>query len=115
MHNVEYEIREGGIPTSTAHLNNHDAPCAVCYVATCETVLMVPGRYTCPPNWTKEYYGYLMTEHSHAVHMRTTFECVDVNAEVVAGCQTVKVELVSIMWSHVVDVCLALHMTNRKR
>ena len=77
---------------------------------------MVPGRYTCPPNWTREYYSYLMTERSHAVHKRITFECVDVNAEVVTGCQsTMKMELVSIMWSHVVAVCLALHMTNRKK
>ena len=88
MHSVQYEIHEGGVPTSTAHLNNHGAPCAVCYVATRETVLMVQGRYTCPPNWTREYYGYLTTERSHAVHMRTTFECVDVNSEAAAGCQS---------------------------
>ena len=29
-----------------------------------------------------------MTERSHAAHRRSTFECVDVNAEVVAGCQS---------------------------
>ena len=37
MHSVEYEIREN-IPSSTTHLNDHNAPCAVCYVATHETV-----------------------------------------------------------------------------
>ena len=48
---------------------------------------MIPGTYICPPNWTREYYGYLMTERSsHSSHKgRTTFECVDVAPEVVAG------------------------------
>ena len=87
MHSVEYEIRGAGVPTSTLGLNNHDVPCAVCYVATRETVLMIPGRYTCPERWTREYYGYLMAERSHSAHRRSTFECVDVAAERISGCQ----------------------------
>ena len=40
---------------------------------------MVPGTIACPSSWTREYYGYLMAEHNN--HHRSTFECVDVNAE----------------------------------
>ena len=69
----------GNVPSSNLHLNADDVPCAVCYVASRETVLMIPGTYICPSNWTREYYGYLMTERTHVAHKgRTTFECVDV-------------------------------------
>ena len=34
-----------------------------------------------------QYYGYLMTERSHTAHMRTTFECVDFEAETTSGGQ----------------------------
>ena len=88
MYGVEYGPN---VPSSTTHLLNHNVPCAVCYVATRETVLMVPGRYTCLPNWTREYHGKLLLD-----------------------VKVIEMELVSIMWSHVVVVCLALHMTNRK-
>ena len=65
----------------------HNVPCAVCYVATRETALMIPGRYTCLPNWTREYYGYIMTEGSGGSHRRSTFECVDIEAETTSGGQ----------------------------
>ena len=63
-------------------LYDHNFTCSVCYIATRETVLMIPGKYTCPQNWTREYYGWLMAERSLAVHIgRTTFECVDIDSE----------------------------------
>ena len=47
---------------------------------------MIPGTYSCPPNWTREYYGYLMAKRSHPAHKgRSTFECVDVGAETAPG------------------------------
>ena len=75
---AEYEMW-GDIPSANHALHDHDVPCVVCYVAERETVLMIPGKYTCPQNWTREYYGYLMAEH-HG-HHRSTFECMDVDAE----------------------------------
>ena len=36
---------------------------------------MIPGTYLCPLMWTREYYGWLMTERYN--HHRFTFECVD--------------------------------------
>ena len=81
---AEYEVWSN-IPTSSLRLHQHDVPCSVCYVASREsqTVLMIPGKYTCPQNWTREYYGYLMAERYN--HHRSTFECVDVDPEVIAG------------------------------
>ena len=74
MYGAEYEMR-GNVPSSSLPLNNEDVPCAVCYVATRDTVLMIPGTYICSQTWTREYYGWLMSErHSHH---RSTFECVD--------------------------------------
>ena len=55
--------------------------CAMC--STRVAILMIPGRYTCPQSWTREYYGYLMAERYS--HHRSTFECVDSDPEAVAG------------------------------
>ena len=38
---------------------------------------MIPAKYTCPKNWTTEYYGYLMAERNHRNHYRSQFTCVD--------------------------------------
>ena len=47
--------------------------CAICYLPTRSTVLMIPSKVTCPTNWTYEYSGLLMTDRSnHSQH-----ECVD--------------------------------------
>ena len=57
--------------------------CSVCYIAPRETVLMIPGKYTCPSGWTREYYGYLMS--ARYSHHRSTFECMDISPETIAG------------------------------
>ena len=36
---------------------------------------MIPAKTTCPMNWTREYYGYLMSEH--VSFYRRQFICVD--------------------------------------
>ncbi len=60
--------------------NDHNVPCAVCFVTSRETVLMIPAKASCPPSWTREYYGYLMTAYrGHSG--RTMFECVDKDQE----------------------------------
>ena len=59
---------------------NHNAPCAVCHVSTRSSYIMIPAKYTCPTNWTREYYGYLASEHQ--VHGNNkVFECVDVTPQ----------------------------------
>ena len=47
---------------------------------------MIPGRYTCPPSWTREYYGYLMSEDVE--HKRVSYECMDINAEGIPGTES---------------------------
>ena len=77
IYGSEYEMW-GNIPKSLLSLHEHDVPCVVCY-ARRAALITVPGTYECPPNWTREYYGYLMTERYN--HHRSTFECVDAKPE----------------------------------
>jgi hypothetical protein len=48
-------------------------------------MIMIPAKTQCPSSWTREYYGYLMTEREHASHRRSSFDCVDVTPDVVPG------------------------------
>ena len=82
MYGSEYQTSGHGTP-STSNLHDMDVPCAVCYVATKAALLMIPGKYHCPENWRREYYGYLMAERF--AHHRSTFECVDANPEGTIG------------------------------
>ena len=51
-------------PHNGPHLNLYDQniPCTVCYASTRAAMIMVPAKTECPSSWTREYYGYLMTE-----------------------------------------------------
>ena len=60
-------------------------PCAVCYVSTRTTLYMMPAKYTCPKDWTTEYYGYLMAERSYYDHYRSQYTCVDKSLKPVIG------------------------------
>ena len=59
--------------------DKHTIPCAVCYAPARPTVLMIPGKASCPPTWTREYFGYLMSEGTawSGHEGRSTYECVD--------------------------------------
>ena len=74
---AEYELFDG----PNANVSNYNAPCSVCYVPTQATSIMVPTKPTCPPSWTREYYGYLMTEHG--IHHRSTYTCIDNTPEII--------------------------------
>lgn len=58
---------------------NENAPCAVCSVSTRAEVIMIPAKTSCPPDWTKEYFGYLMSEGTG--NYRTMYICIDVDME----------------------------------
>ena len=66
-----------------ANSHDTDVPCAVCYVPTRNVLYMIPAKYTCPSGWTREYFGYLMSE-AHG-HHRSQFSCVDYSLKPVAG------------------------------
>ena len=80
---VEYEVNYGipGNPLTDVH--QHNAPCAVCFVSTRSTTIMVPAKSVCPSNWTREYYGFLMSEHDG--YYRTSYTCLDIDPEPVPG------------------------------
>ena len=80
LYRAEYETSFLG----QNNLHNYDAPCAVCYVRSRGSQMMIPGTNQCPSGWTREYYGYLMTSHYNHAH-QSEFVCVDVDAEVVPG------------------------------
>ena len=82
MYGSEYEMW-GNVPQSSLPLHDQDVPCAVCYVAARTAKIVIPGTYNCPAKWTREYYGYLMAEKY--THHRSTFECVDKDAEPAKG------------------------------
>ena len=76
LYGVEYNLHSA---QPLRHVDNHNVPCAVCYTATRDTVVMIPANLHCPTHWTVEYTGYLMTEY-HG-HHRSTYECVDKDPE----------------------------------
>ena len=57
--------------------------CSVCHVAGRSSQIMIPARYTCPPSWTLEYHGYLMSEHHTSI--RSEFICVATHPDLVRG------------------------------
>ena len=85
MYGAEYQTETN----SYSHVhgrNDHDVPCAVCYVSSRTAVYMVPAKYTCPTGWTREYYGYLMAERYD--HHRSQFACVDTAFKSAIGSST---------------------------
>jgi len=78
LYGTEYETGSNAYalgPLSAVH--QHNVPCAVCYASTRGMSIMIPGQTTCPASWTREYYGYLMAQHSG--FYRSMHECVDAN------------------------------------
>ncbi len=81
LYGAEYQADAN--PPAFASMTNHNVPCALCHTPTRGSTIMIPGRTTCEPTWTREYYGYLMADYLG--HFRTTYECVDMNAESLPG------------------------------
>ena len=82
MYGTEYQI--GSNNPFKNKLNDHDAPCAVCYVKSRATQVMIPARNDCPSGWTEEYHGYLMAGY-HSHKHSTSFLCIDGEGEFVHG------------------------------
>ena len=45
--------------------------------------LMIPGKQTCPPSWTKEYHGLIMTQHH--TQKGSEYICVAENMQNLSG------------------------------
>ncbi|XP_019632053.1 PREDICTED: short-chain collagen C4-like [Branchiostoma belcheri] len=85
MYGAEYQLNTN-VPLGSTSLHDNDVPCAVCYVPTRGSKLMIPARNTCYSGWTREYHGYLMAEH-HSHPGSKEFVCVDEQPEVMPGGQ----------------------------
>lgn len=84
LHGVEYEARDSA--PAFSNIEHHDAPCTVCYTPTRNTKITIPGRISCPPSWTREYYGYLMASGQYPNQASGRVPaCIDVNPESVPG------------------------------
>ena len=83
LYGAEYEAQSG---QPNYRLHNHNVPCTVCRVTERYSVLMIPGQYTCPTGWTREYYGYLVSQY-YGFH-RSMYECMDVSPETIPGGQS---------------------------
>ncbi|XP_028518159.1 short-chain collagen C4-like [Exaiptasia diaphana] len=79
-----YETQKLGKTLFGKNLQNQDAPCAACYVPNRTAKVMVPASYKCPLGWTREYFGYIMSEH-HNHQRSSSFVCVDKDPEFVPG------------------------------
>ena len=73
-------------------IQQQNMPCAVCS-GNRSRVLMIPAKVNCPPQWEREYFGYLMGPTS-LNNYRASFQCVDKDAESVPG------EAGDANWSH---------------
>ena len=82
MYGAEYQTRTDSNSHHLHGRDDHDVPCAVCYVTQRSTVYMLPAKYTCPSGWTREYYGYLMAQNHHH---RSQYTCVDTAFKSVVG------------------------------
>ena len=81
MYGAEYEIEHNTLPLPGVRDDN--VPCAVCRNSQRSSILVIPARMSCPSSWTREYFGYLMTEHK--VYSRRVSACVDKYPETVPG------------------------------
>ena len=84
MYSTEYEVSDRNGNPFERNLQDHEAPCVVCFVKSRGSMLMMPARNDCPSRWTEEYHGYLMTSY-HGHKHSTDFICVDGDSEFVPG------------------------------
>ena len=78
---AEYEFFAGPLENHT----QYNAPCAVCDVPSRSRAIMIPAKTMCPPSWTREYYGYLTTDAEVHAHQRSSYTCLDISPESIAG------------------------------
>ncbi|XP_068731400.1 uncharacterized protein [Montipora capricornis] len=81
---TEYHVSQYNGDPFKRNLDDHDAPCVVCFVTSRGSMLMMPARNDCPSGWTDEYHGYLMTAY-HGHRHSSDFICVDGDPEYVPG------------------------------
>ncbi|XP_067940947.1 uncharacterized protein [Watersipora subatra] len=84
LYSTEYMSFDLGIFPRSVH--GHNVACSVCH-APRSAKTMIPAKRSCPIGWTKEYEGYLMS--GYVRNMKTSYECVDTDPDVIGGTQNV--------------------------
>ena len=84
VYGVEYNPASGQPLNVKPNVDGHNVPCAVCMAVSRCSLLMIPGKTSCPVSWTTEYVGYLMSG-AQGNTLTTTYECVDKDPESVPG------------------------------
>ena len=104
VYGVEYEAYDSQPLRVNPNVLAHNAPCAVCMAVSRCSLLMIPGKTSCPVSWTTEYVGYLMSEHQD-YNLPTTYECVDKDPESVPGLNGIGWNSGSAIFNHVEASC----------
>ena len=84
VYGVGYDPDLGQPLLINPNVRGHNVPCAVCMTVYRCSLLMIPGKTSCPVSWTTEYVGYLMSGGQHHA-IPTTYECIDKDPESVPG------------------------------
>ena len=101
---MEYFSYSGQPLRVNPNVAGHNVPCAVCMAVSRCSLLMIPGKTSCPVSWTTEYVGYLMSG-CQTYQLPTTYECVDKDPESVPGLNDVGWGSGSGMFTHVEASC----------
>ena len=104
VYGVEYEAYDNQPLRVNPNVNAHNVPCAVCMAVSRCSLLMIPGKTSCPVSWTTEYVGYLMSGHQGSA-LPTTYECVDKDPESVPGLNAWEGTSGSGLFYHVEALC----------
>ena len=81
VYGAEYESHDTA--PAFGSLLHFEAPCAACY-STRSAKIMIPGKVSCPSQWTREYYGYLMSEATQ-ISGQSSYACMDIDAEAIGN------------------------------
>ena len=81
LYGAEFETNNK-IFGKTTH--DYNVPCAVCHAPRKSSKLVIPAKVSCPKSWTREYYGYLMTNHYNH-NSNKQYECIDNYPDVIPG------------------------------
>ena len=104
VYGVEYEPSSGQPLRLNPNVHAHNVPCAVCMAVSRCSLLMIPGKTSCPVSWTTEYVGYLMSA-AQDHDLPTTYECVDKDPESVPGLDSYGWNSGSAIFIHVEASC----------
>ena len=100
---VEYEVYDSQL-LRVNPVNAHNAPCAVCMAVSRCSLLMIPGKTSCPVSWTTEYVSYPMSgKQSHV--LPTAYKYIDKDPDPVPGLDALGSSSGGGIFSHVEASC----------